>query len=50
MLALPTEGKALAKSLGAKFVEIPGGHGSPIEQPQRLARILTAFLQNASSG
>ncbi|GGA80006.1 lipolytic protein [Brucella endophytica] len=50
VLALPTEGKALAKSLGAKYVEIPGGHGSPIEQPQRLARLLMKFLQNASSG
>ena len=40
VLALPDEGRALAEQLGATFIEIPGGHGSPIEQPARVARIL----------
>ncbi|WP_420960206.1 alpha/beta fold hydrolase [Brucella sp. IR073] len=50
VLALPTEGRALAKSLGAKFVEIPGGHGSPVEQTERLSRILIEFLQSTPKG
>jgi 3-oxoadipate enol-lactonase len=44
VLAPPKEGKALAKRLGAGFVEIPGGHASPMEQPARLSAILTEFL------
>jgi 3-oxoadipate enol-lactonase len=40
ILAMPSEGKMLAEQLGATFIEIPGGHGSPIEQPERVSRIL----------
>lgn len=44
LLTPPREGKALAAKLGARFVEIPGGHPSPIEQPKRLLHILREFL------
>ena len=40
VLVMPSEGKMLAEQLGATFIEIPGGHGSPIEQPERVSRIL----------
>lgn len=44
LLTPPREGKALAESLGARFVELAGGHPSPVEQPKRLLPILTEFL------
>lgn len=44
VLALPSEGAALAASLGSEFIEIPGGHASPVEQPELITRILTDFL------
>ncbi|RCS22676.1 alpha/beta hydrolase [Phyllobacterium salinisoli] len=44
LLAPAREGKMLAEKLGAAFIEIPGGHASPIEQPERLSRILVEFL------
>ena len=37
---MPSEGKMLADQLGATFIEVPGGHGSPIEQPERVSRIV----------
>jgi 3-oxoadipate enol-lactonase len=49
LLTPPDEGRALAASLGAKFVEIHGGHPSPIEQPERLLQILTEFLGASAS-
>lgn len=44
LLTPPREGQALAAKLGARFVEIPGGHPSPLEQPERLLQILREFL------
>jgi 3-oxoadipate enol-lactonase len=44
ILVMPSEGKTLAEQLGATFIEIPGGHGSPIEQPERVSHILTEVL------
>lgn len=44
LLAPAREGALLAESLGAKFVEISGAHASPVEQPERLSRILVEFL------
>ena len=40
VIAMPSEGKMLAEQLSATFIEIPGGHGSPIEQPERVSRIV----------
>lgn len=45
VLCPPREGRILAKNLGADFVEIPGGHASPVEQPQRLVNVLAEFLE-----
>jgi 3-oxoadipate enol-lactonase len=44
LLAPAREGALLAGSLGAKFVKIPGGHASPVEQPELLSRIVVEFL------
>jgi 3-oxoadipate enol-lactonase len=46
ILAPPSGGMALATSLEAQFIKIPGGHGSPVEQPRRLSRVLIEFLGN----
>jgi pimeloyl-ACP methyl ester carboxylesterase len=37
-------GRELAAALAATFVEIPGGHASPVEQPDRLVDLLHAFF------
>lgn len=44
VITTPTEGKALAASLDAAYAEIPGGHLSAMEQPMKLAEILSAFF------
>ncbi|VVE17894.1 3-oxoadipate enol-lactonase 2 [Pandoraea horticolens] len=38
------EGKALAQCLDARFVKIPGGHASPVEQAEKVAQAITEFL------
>lgn len=43
-LTPPREGQALAKSLGESYMELPGGHPSPLEEPERLLRGLMTFL------
>jgi 3-oxoadipate enol-lactonase len=43
VLTTVREGHALAASLGASFREIPGGHASPLEQPDVLAGIIEEF-------
>lgn len=45
-LAPPRDGRKLAEHTGARFIEIPGGHGSPMEQAPELARLLIEFLQH----
>ncbi|GGX95840.1 3-oxoadipate enol-lactonase [Massilia dura] len=41
----PAEGKAIAAAIdGSRYVELPGGHLSHVEQPQLLARSINAFL------
>lgn len=39
------EGRALAGSLDARFFEVPGGHASPGEQPEKISKLLAEFLQ-----
>jgi pimeloyl-ACP methyl ester carboxylesterase len=39
------EGHSLAQQLGAHFAEVPGGHASPIEQPEHLSRLLLNFFR-----
>jgi pimeloyl-ACP methyl ester carboxylesterase len=38
------EAEQLADHLKAKFLKIPGGHASPLEQPEKLSQILLEFL------
>lgn len=38
------EGEWLAKQLGAEFAKIPGGHPSPLEQPELLSHLVLKFL------
>lgn len=38
------ECKELANNIRADFIEIPGGHASPIEQPEKLNQIILNFL------
>lgn len=44
LITTTREGKLLAKRLGAEYVEIPGGHPSPVEQPELLSRLMLKFL------
>jgi pimeloyl-ACP methyl ester carboxylesterase len=44
LITPPAEGKALAASLGGTYAEIPGGHPSAVEAPERLAEILGEFF------
>lgn len=46
-LAPVGEGALLAQRIGAKFVEIPGGHASPVEEPARLAGLIVEFFRNS---
>lgn len=43
ILTTPQEGRALAEKLAVEYVELPGGHASPVEQPVRLAEIVLSF-------
>ncbi|KXF74659.1 hypothetical protein ATN84_22435 [Paramesorhizobium deserti] len=38
------EGRNLARSLNARFAEVPGGHASPVEQAGKVSELLLAFL------
>lgn len=43
----PTEGKFIAAVInGARYVELPGGHLSNVEQPSALAGAILSFLQD----
>jgi pimeloyl-ACP methyl ester carboxylesterase len=44
VITTPAEGKALAASLDAAYVEIPGGHLSALEKPVEVAEILAGFF------
>ncbi|CAB3774964.1 alpha/beta fold hydrolase [Paraburkholderia humisilvae] len=48
LLTPPREGKELATSLGAKYVAIPGGHPSPIEQPNCVVELCLSFLRRGN--
>jgi pimeloyl-ACP methyl ester carboxylesterase len=39
-----SEAQRLAKQLGARFANIPGGHASPVEQPELVSRLVLDFL------
>lgn len=45
ILTLPTESRQLAKGIpNARFITVPGGHASPLEQPSKVNEVILEFL------